>query len=259
MMRLLGLLLSMQLILAANVEAQKHSSDPFVGTFSDGSLTIQLSGGDGQYAGQATFDGGSYPVNAERSGDAIYGILTTPEGQLPFSIAATANGLMVTSEGEQYHLTRGATPMEAAPNAQPSPQPAQGGRRPLAEGFTEDSPLAREWRDWLGGMKLTQMESYSSGTAGGYSSRWDLYLCSDASFRQDGQSSVSVDVGGAFGNSGGQGSTLGRWRLITRGELVALILDVPDGSTAEYRLEYIDEMTYANGERVYVTPAEICG
>jgi hypothetical protein len=238
------------------------SDDPFVGTFSDGNLTIQLSGGSGQYSGQVTLDGALYPVNAQGSGEMIAGMLSTPDGQYPFSIAPTANGLTVTSEGVQYHLSRGGAPAQAAPptqapNASAPQQPGQGGGRPLAPGFTEDSPLAREWTSWLGGMKLTQMESYSSGSAGGYSSRSDLYLCSDHSFRYDDQSSVSVDVGGAFGNSGGQGSTLGTWRIITNGERVGLILETANG-TSEFLLEYIEEKTYRNGERVFVTAAEIC-
>ena len=72
------------------------------------------------------------------------------------------------------------------------------------------------------------------------------------------ESSVSVDVGGAFGNSGGVDSSRGRWYVITDGQAVGLILESNDGQTEEFRMEYQNQETFANGERVYVTPAELC-
>jgi hypothetical protein len=130
--------------------------------------------------------------------------------------------------------------------------------RPLAPGFTEDHPQVREWVAFLAGKKLTTMSSYSSGTAGGYSARTDVYLCSDRSYALRDESSVSVDVGGAFGNSGGVGGEQGRWYIITNGEVVGLVLEAATGEVSEYRMDYQNQETYANGERVYVTPAEVC-
>jgi hypothetical protein len=72
------------------------------------------------------------------------------------------------------------------------------------------------------------------------------------------ESSVSVDVGGAFGSSGGTGNGRGRWYVITNGQVVGLVLEFDNGETQEFRMEYENEQTYANGERVFVTPAEVC-
>ncbi len=72
------------------------------------------------------------------------------------------------------------------------------------------------------------------------------------------ESSVSVDVGGAFGNSGGVDGSRGRWYVITNGQVVGLILESSNGETQEFRMEFQNEETYANGERVFVTPSDLC-
>jgi hypothetical protein len=191
---------------------------------------------------------------------------------------AQNGGLIVVSGGVQYNLRRETGDADQAtgsggraPNAgqagrtgAPGGAGASGGAgqtstgRPLAPGFTEDHPQVREWVAFLAGSKLTRMESYSSGSAGGYSARTDVYLCSDRSFALRDESSVSVDVGGAFGNSGGVGNGQGRWYVITNGQAIGLILEFGAGEVQELRMEYQNQETYANGERVYVTPAEVC-
>lgn len=46
--------------------------------------------------------------------------------------------------------------------------------------------------------------------------------------------------------------------MITNGQVVGLILEQNDGQAQGFRMEYQNQETYANGERVYVTPAEVC-
>jgi len=126
------------------------------------------------------------------------------------------------------------------------------------EGFTEDHPQVREWIQFLAGNKLTRMSSYSSGSSGGYSARVDVYLCSDHSFAMRDESSVSVDVGGASGSSGGVGTAQGQWYVITNGQVVGLILEPRGGEPLQLRMDHQNGATFADGERVYVTPAEVC-
>ena len=118
--------------------------------------------------------------------------------------------------------------------------------------------MVAEWIAFLSGKKLTTMSSYSSGSAGGYSARTDVYLCSDRSYAVRDESSVSVDVGGAFGSSGGIGASEGNWYVITNGQVVGLVLEDAAGQALEVRMDYQGQQTFANGERVYVTPAELC-
>ena len=259
--------------------------DPYVGTFSDGNVTLQLQGGPGAYQGQVSVGGAAYPVQAQAVAEGIQGVIQAPDGQYAIVAQAQGNGLLVASGGMQYSLQRqgvaqrqstpggvvtggpvtGGTAGRAAPGRGAGVRPdagQAGGRtttgRPLAPGFTEDHAQVREWVGFLSGKKLTWMSSYSSGSAGGYSARTDVYLCSDRSYAVRDESSVSVDVGGAFGNSGGVGGDQGRWMVITNGQVVGLVLESQTGQVSEYRLDYQNQETYANGERVYVTPAEVC-
>ena len=68
------------------------------------------------------------------------------------------------------------------------------------------------------------MDSYSSGSAGGYSSRTDVHFCANGQFALSGNSSVSVDVGGAYGYTGGDSQGSGTWRIITEGQIAGIEL-----------------------------------
>ncbi len=214
-------------------------------------------------------------------GDAngIQGLIQSPEGSFQMEGRVQGAGLLVASGGEQYMLVRqgganaqtgstgqangsgGARPQTTAPQGGTGGANMTSTGRPLAPGFTEDHPEVQEWTTFLAGNKLTRMSSYSSGSAGGYSARADVYLCSDRSFAMRDESSVAVDVGGAFGNSSGTSGGQGRWYVIanTNTQVVVLVLEYADGQSQEFRMEYQNQATYANGERAYVTPAEICG
>jgi hypothetical protein len=257
-----------------------QAGDPYLGTFSDGNVTLQLQGGNGQYRGQVSVAGASYPVEAQGDADGIQGVIQAPDGQYAIVAQSRGDGLAVASGGMQYALRRiepaaqggaasggaSASSARVAGGGATSGAPSQAGGQPgqtgtgraLAPGFTEDHPQVREWVAFLAGNKVTRMSSYSSGSAGGYSARTDVYLCSDRSYAMRDESSVSVDVGGAFGNNGGVGGDQGQWYVITNGQVVGLVLESRTGEVSEFRMEYQNQETYANGERVYVTPAEVC-
>lgn len=56
------------------------------------------------------------------------------------------------------------------------------------------------------------------------------------------------------------GSDAGGQDVITNGQVVGLVLEFASGETQKFRLdcEYGDQATYANGTRVFMTPAEVC-
>ncbi len=123
-----------------------------------------------------------------------------------------------------------------------------------AGGKTDDgSAMARQWAQRLAGMKLTHLESYSSGSAGGYSSRVEAILTADGRYSYRSSSSVSVNVEGASGSSGGRHGSEGRWRVVSRGGRAFLEL-TPDGGTPEL-LELVNRegKTYIGGRRYFVT------
>jgi hypothetical protein len=254
---------------SGNPLAGGGATDPYVGQFSDGNVTLRLQGQGGQYQGQVTVGGQVYPVSAAGGPSGLEGLIQTPEEAYDMSITAAGSGLVLLSGGVRYDLARqgagadrvsaggGQAAMGAQPGARAGAQPSASGRE-FAAGWTDNHPQVTEWTNWLAGKKLTRMSSYSSGSAGGYSARTDLYLCSDRSFSYRDESSVSVDVGGAFGNSGGTDGGQGTWYLITNGQVMGLVLEFTNGERWEVRLDYENEQTFANGERVYVTAAEIC-
>ncbi len=238
-----------------------------------GSVILTLSVSRGKLSG--TLAGGAERFTLEgvvdEDGDGE-GTMRTPQGNLYFAVEVDGNDLLLLvaemgSDGEpnfatarEIAFTRGAAPPNPplAQGREPAPGAAPSTPAPPAGALHDGTPLAREWSQLLAGRKLTKMESYSSGSSGGYSSRADAYLCSNGEFLYRDQSSVSVDVGGAFGNSSGQGGEQGRWRIITQGQVAGIEFRMANGNVAQARLDRQDGKTFVDGQRVLVTPAEIC-
>jgi len=146
----------------------------------------------------------------------------------------------------------GVGPGGAEPGGAEPGGPGPGGR------LDDGTPLGQQWVQSLAGRKATRMSSYSSGDAGGYSSRTDVHLCSTGEFAILDRSSVTVDVGGAFGNSFGSGTDRGRWRILTQGPLAGIELQYANGQVERYRLERRGNQTYVEGERWLITPSGAC-
>lgn len=140
----------------------------------------------------------------------------------------------------------------------------------LARSFVFTKPdvgdVVEEWRVWFAGKRVVYMESYSSSggsyggysTGGGYSMETNLYLCSSGAFTSSDQSSMSVDTGGAFGNSSSQGGGEGSWEIGVNAGTPVLRLHYHTGDVAEYTLSYEDEKTYLNGSRWFVVENPVC-
>ena len=174
-------------------------------------------------------------------------------GQLHVAIAEFgANGQPDIANGWSLTFERvgGAGAQGGAATAMPGVAAAgQGG----AAGRAGDSPLVREWRAHLSGKRVTYIDSYNSGLSGGYSQRWDAFLCSDGTLFFQRNSSVSVDVGGAYGYSGGNRATPGRWQLVEQMGQVFIQYQLADGTSDYAVLGFQNGATYVDGQRVYVT------
>ncbi len=232
------------LIVAPSIAAAQQ--DPFVGTFTNGQITLQLTGGKGGYSGVARLQGQQFQITAQRSGNTLNGSYSYQGQTFPLSIAVQGEALIMYVDGQAVELYRQSAGM-AVP-AQPSQ--LSGGATPQAGQL---SAQGQEWTAWLAGKRLTQMESYSSGSSGGYSNKqvWDL--CRDGRFFFSGESMVSVDVGGAFGAAGGPERGGGQWRIIEQGGLVGIELRWADGQVSQHALDYRNGQTYADGTRIFVT------
>jgi hypothetical protein len=210
--------------------------------------------------------GNTFEIDGELEDDAVFGTMTTgQDGSLWFEaelddaslyltlVAPTADGQPDFDTATTLVFTR-----VGAEGAVAEPQPTQQGAQ---AGIHDGSKEGVEWADFLANMKATQMESYSSGSAGGYSSRTDYHLCANGQFFMTDENSVSVDVGGAYGYGGGSGSGVGTWRVVTQGQLVGIEFHHPNGEVSQHRLEYDyqSSATYVDGSRWYITPTDQCG
>ncbi len=214
------------------------------GSISNGEMKLALQGtvDDDLIDGFASGDGSTMYFEAEIDGNELYLFLMNVDAQgnpdvengLEMVLTATTQGGALANSADPAGAAGGAMggATAGAPNS-----PAGG------QGISDGTPAGNEWAQWLAGKKVTYMDSYSSGNAGGYSMRMDIFLCSS---------------GELFGNAGGQGQNTGRWRIITQGQLVGIELRYSDGRVEQYQLQYQDGATYVNGERWYVTAAEIC-
>jgi hypothetical protein len=99
---------------------------------------------------------------------------------------------------------------------------------------------------------------YSSGLEGGYTSSTEYHLCRSGEFLLKQSSSTSVDVGGAYGYSGGKNNRSGTWRIITQGQLVGIELRYSDGEVVQARLDYQNGQTLVDGERWLIGRSEVC-
>jgi hypothetical protein len=80
-----------------------------------------------------------------------------------------------------------------------------------------------QWKQYLGGRRIVQFSNYSSGYGGGgMSSQFELQFCKNGKFTYTSQSSVSMSAGDASGNSSGQDSVAGTWKIIESNPQVVL-------------------------------------
>ena len=176
-----------------------------------------------------------------------------------YAVSVTAMGDRAALERREPLIRGVATSLTfAAPGgpgsgAETTPRVAQGGQ-PSSPSLSDGSPVAQQWLERLRGKRLTSLSSYSSGGAGGYSSRTVVMLWPDGRFDGQSSSSVSVDVPGASGSSGGSGSTSGRWRIYaTRDGLGVLELTYANGRQEQNALQDRNGQTFINGSRWFVT------
>lgn len=242
------------LVLAQDAQGQ------VTGSIATDAMQAQISGSpeDEAIVGIVSAQGEAMYFEAEFDDGVLYLVLVPADQQGNPNYDA-AQELEFSPAGAGASARAGAAAQPANPMAQPTHpmvRPADPGG--AGDGLSDGTALGNEWVGFLSGKKVTYMDSYSSGSAGGYSTRVDVFLCSSGEFLHKGQDLVSVDVPGASGYSGENAANTGRWRIITQGQVAGIELRFNDGRTEQFRLDYQNGQTYANGDRVYVTPAEIC-
>lgn len=111
--------------LVATLAQAQTQSNPFVGTFTDGRVTVTLEPGGPGFVGRLELEGDSYPLTAQLAGETLSGSFRAAGGT--FSFMATLNGsrLMLVSDGIAYALERiegqGGTPATSPAPVTPAP------------------------------------------------------------------------------------------------------------------------------------------
>ncbi len=114
----------------------------------------------------------------------------------------------------------------------------------------QQSEAASEWQNFLRGKHLLYLY-----TANGFSTRKDIYLCSNGTFRSNsGDSSISIN-----GTVATSGNSSGTWRVSSAGG-ARLILNFNSGGVAEYELStrQASNEIGLNGARYFVKSDSGC-
>ena len=121
--------------------ASTDATDPWVGTFSDGELTLTLDGEGGHYTGQIEFGSTTYPVTAQGDVSSVAGTFTSNGQAFSFVAALQADTIVFETGGASYRLRRqgaaGVNPL-AGPSASGDPVIVRGAHAEL----TRDNALA---------------------------------------------------------------------------------------------------------------------
>lgn len=119
-------------------------------------------------------------------------------------------------------------------------------------------PVVDEWKESLSRMRLTYMNTYSSGTSGGYSDKIEIDLCPGGTFIYSGRSTISVNAGGGslFNHDRNRGD--GNWDIIDYGGQPALQLSYYDGSHRTYQISVDGDTFYLDNRRYFRTRNASC-
>ena len=129
-----------------------------------------------------------------------------------------------------------------------------------AQSPTAASSLPQPWASVLTDQALNYFSSYNSGGGGGgMASHRVLHLCSDGRFTFAGDSSVTMNVPGASGSSGGRSGFRGRWSVESPTDTTAvLVLVGDDGRELRWPLRWDGSKTFLNGQRWLRERSRVC-
>lgn len=131
---------------------------------------------------------------------------------------------------------------------------AQATRRAPVAKPSDPSPLSQRWDAELRGKRATIINRVNGGEFGGATSQSDFFFCRDGRVYFESASSVSVDVGGASGNSGGRERRWGVWRVMINDHGIPVLELTSDGETGYLGIGWNERgHTFFQGERAYVT------
>jgi len=254
------------------------SAQDLTGTYlyqpSGGTVTLELQQSGGRLTGVLRgIDGTVNRLDGTFEDGRAIGTIYLTHGVGWFAVAAWGDGVRLLaaaidpdtgtpdlSDGWQLDFTRASANGSGVSSTGGTGAGMQGGAGSSGESRStsppSSTPLVQEWVQHLAGKKVTYIDSYGD-QYGGYSNRWEAYLCRDGTFHFRSSSNVNVDVGGAFGHSRGGDSFSGRWRIVEyNGKAILQYQREHEVGTEQgewVALGYQNGATYFDSNRVYVT------
>ena len=162
--------------------------------------------------------------------------------------------LVYLGESTQFFTPGGAATAQA-----PSPSAPPPVAQPPA-GSSSDPGASRLWSERLAGQALNYFSTYNSGgSSGGMASHKVLHLCPDGRFTYLGDSSVTMNVPGASGSSGGRTGFRGQWALESpTSTTTVLVLTGEDNRELRWIVRYDGQKVYVNNRYWPREPSNRC-
>lgn len=224
--------LLVSLVISSMAAHQDHRDD-FVLLHEGGTQVIAVRFGPsagGGVSGVISLLGTDLPFRGTRSGNAVSFTTVAPNGasgSWQATIAGDQMTLTMTNESgtERHVLTR------------------------RGVGWSDRTPLARQWTEGLVGRSWTQSEG-SSSSSGSFTSQRTVSFCREGLAVYSEASAVSVTVPGLSGSRTGRDAERGRWRVITRDGVAALELSSTDQGTIQFGIRAAGDDTIYLAEQL---------
>ena len=143
MMRRLLFLLGCLVCLTAAPAMAQTGFDAFVGTFSDGRLTVILTRSGSRYSGTARMPEGRFNIAAQKVGSRLVGTYTVDGQEYNFEAQVRGTTMTLATDDETYTLKRREAASPVQPSQGPPAQGASGGS--AADGQLSQLLLGSKW------------------------------------------------------------------------------------------------------------------
>jgi hypothetical protein len=182
----------------------RASSDPYVGTFSNGELTISLTRNAQGYAGSAAYQGAQYPLAAQLAGDRISGVYQANGQNAPFQAQVQGDAMVLATNDGTYQLQRAGAAGAAAGGMAMGGQGGMGGQGAMAGGGAMGAQGGGSPQD----RQISQLLLRTAWCYFSYSQTSGTTRTERVVFRPDGSGAQST--GGETYSSGANGTVAGQ-------------------------------------------------
>jgi hypothetical protein len=185
---------------------------------------------------------------AARAGGSVAGVVTVLGTDLPFTGRLTGNHLTFQTVAPNGVSGRWDATIAGDRMTVTVTNPSGSERHALTRrgvGWSDQTPLAREWTAALTGRSWSQSEGNSS-SSGSFTAQRTVIFCPRGVAQYSASSAINMSVPGVSGSGTGRDADRGTWRVITQGDVAALEVTTATEGTMQLGLRP------AQGEMIYL-------